>query len=114
VKFFRYVDCPDEIFFHTIILNSTFGRNVINDDLRCIDISEKKGPRIWQKPDFELLAQSNALIARKFDTSVDAEILDLIDLNLLSSAEIAGQVRDAPDKGSTAVTTSAIGPLDKC
>jgi hypothetical protein len=86
VKFFRYVDCPDEIFFHTIILNSSFARNVINDDLRCIDISEKKGPRIWQKRDFELLAQSNSLIARKFDTSVDSEILDLIDSKLLLQA----------------------------
>jgi Core-2/I-Branching enzyme len=83
VKFFRFVDIPDEIFFHTIVLNSSFAHNVVNDDLRCIDISARSGPRIWQKRDFEILAQSKALIARKFDTAVDSEILDLIDSKLL-------------------------------
>ena len=83
VKFFRYVDIPDEIFFHTIILNSSFASNVVNDDLRCIDISEGRGPRIWRKSDLEILAQSKGLIARKFDTTVDREILDLIDARLL-------------------------------
>jgi hypothetical protein len=84
VKFFRYVDIPDEIFFHTIILNSSFASNVVNDDLRCIDISEGRGPRIWRASDFETLAQSNGLIARKFDPGADREILDLIDARLLS------------------------------
>jgi Core-2/I-Branching enzyme len=83
VKFFKYVDIPDEIFFHTIVLNSSFAQNVVNDDLRCIDISARRGPRIWQKQDFEILSQSKALIARKFDTAVDSEILDLIDSKLL-------------------------------
>jgi len=86
VKFCRYVDIPDEIFFHTIILNSSFASNVVNDDLRCIDISEGRGPRIWQKRDLEILAQSKGLFARKFDSAVDREILDLIDAKLLSQA----------------------------
>jgi hypothetical protein len=87
VKFFRYVDIPDESFFHTIILNSSFAQNVVNDDLRCIDISARRGPRIWQKQDFEILSQSKALIARKFDTAVDSEILDLIDSKLLCNPQ---------------------------
>jgi hypothetical protein len=86
IRFFRYVDIPDEIFFHTIILNSSFAPNVVNDDLRCIDISEGRGPRIWQKRDLEILAQSNGLFARKFDSAVDREILDMIDAKLLSQA----------------------------
>jgi Core-2/I-Branching enzyme len=85
VKFFKYVDIPDEIFFHTIILNSCFAQKVVNDDLRCIDISAGQGPRIWRKRDFEILIKSKALIARKFDTSIDSEILDLIDAKLLLS-----------------------------
>jgi hypothetical protein len=92
VNFFRYADIPDEIFFHTVILNSPFASNVVNDDLRCIDISEGRGPRVWQKNDLEILAQSKGLIARKFDTAVDFEILDLIDLKLLSNAQITEQV----------------------
>lgn len=84
VRFFKYVDIPDEVFFHTIIMNSPYRRSVVNDDLRCIDISARKGPRIWQKQDFEILSRSKALIARKFDPEIDSEILDLIDLRLLS------------------------------
>jgi hypothetical protein len=110
VKFFRYVDIPDEIFFHTIIMNSSFASNVANDDLRCIDISEGRGPRIWRKGDLQILAQSKGLIARKFDTGVDSEVLDLIDLQLLSSAEIAGQVRGSPDEGSPALASPQMSP----
>jgi hypothetical protein len=91
VKFFKYVDIPDEIFFHTIILNSPFAHNVVNDDLRCIDISEGQGPRVWRKQDIEMLSQSNALIARKFDPAVDSEILDTIDSTLLLDAQISAQ-----------------------
>jgi hypothetical protein len=87
VKFFKFVDIPDESFFHSIILNSPFSHNVVNDNLRCIDISEGRGPRIWRTTDFERLAQSKALIARKFDGSVDSEILDLIDSKLLGSPQ---------------------------
>lgn len=89
VKFFKYVDIPDEIFFHTIIFNSPFARNVVNDDLRCIDISDGRGPRIWRQRDLETLTRSRALIARKFDTTVDSEILDLIDSKLLLSAPVS-------------------------
>jgi hypothetical protein len=85
VRFFKYAYISDEIFFHTIIMNSNFASNVVNDDLRCIDISTGTGPKIWQKHDFEVLCESKALIARKFDTSIDPEILDLIDSKLLQA-----------------------------
>jgi hypothetical protein len=83
VKFFKYVDIPDESFFHTIILNSQFRENTVNDDLRLIDFSDGSGPRIWRKQDLPILSQSTALIARKFETTVDAEILNLVDAKLL-------------------------------
>jgi hypothetical protein len=86
VKYFKFVDIPDESFFQTIILNSWFSRNIVNDDLRCIDISEGRGPRIWRTADFERLSQSKALLARKFDANVDSEILDLIDAKLLGDS----------------------------
>jgi len=89
VKFFKYVDIPDEIFFHTIILNSPFAQNVVNDDLRCIDISDGRGPHIWRERDLETLTRSKGLIARKFDSAIDTEILDLIDSQLLLTAPIS-------------------------
>jgi hypothetical protein len=89
VRFFKHVDIPDEIFFHTIILNSSFAQNVVNDDLRCIDISGGQGPRVWRNQDIEMISQSNALIARKFDPAVDSEILDTIDSKLLLDAQMS-------------------------
>jgi hypothetical protein len=80
VKFFKYVNIPDEIFFQTVLLNSPLKHNIVNDNLRCMDWP---GPRIWKKENFEILAGSKALFARKFDASVDSEILDLIDSKLL-------------------------------
>lgn len=87
VNFFKYVYIPDEMFFQTIILNSPFKDSVINDDLRCIDWSSSgRGgslPRIWCGEDMSILVESNALIARKFDTTIDAEVLNMIDSKLL-------------------------------
>lgn len=83
VNFFKYVNIPDEIFFHTIIMNSSFAENVVNDNLRLIVWSGGSGPQILRKADFELIAQSKGLMARKFDSALDSEILDLIDLKLL-------------------------------
>lgn len=106
VDYFKYVNIPEEIFFQTIILSSPFRDSVVNDDLRCIDWSDggwhvqpwyrcpfkrgedlvwRAGPRIWRKEDFENLKNAKALIARKFDSRTDPEILDLIDHNLLST-----------------------------
>ncbi|MGZ4881652.1 MAG: beta-1,6-N-acetylglucosaminyltransferase [Halobacteriota archaeon] len=89
VRYFKYVYIPDEIFFQTIILNSPFKECVINDDLRCIDWScPGRGgslPRIWCEEDITVLSQSNGLIARKFDSTIDSEVFNLIDSKLLSN-----------------------------
>ena len=104
--YFKYVNLSEEIFFQTLILNSPFKDSVVNDDLRCIDWSDgrwqvkswyrfpfeqgqtrvwRSGPRISRKEHFEILKNSKGLIARKFDTRIDSEILDLIDHELLSA-----------------------------
>jgi hypothetical protein len=86
-RYFKHVCMPDEIFFQTIVLNSPFKERVINNDLRCIDwaCSGRGHPKIWREQDIGILSQSNSLIARKFDTTIDAEILNLIDSKLLSN-----------------------------
>jgi hypothetical protein len=87
VAFFKHLFIPDEMFFQTIILNSPFKNKVVNENLRCIDWSRSgSNPRIWCKEDIEILKRSNGLIARKFDHTVDGEIIDLIDAELLSHA----------------------------
>jgi hypothetical protein len=84
VNFFKYVDVPDELFFQTIILNSPFARMAVNDNLRYIAWKDPDAgsPAILCKSDFGNLLSSSKLFARKFDVSVDAAVLDLIDQKL--------------------------------
>ncbi|WP_022824346.1 beta-1,6-N-acetylglucosaminyltransferase [Hymenobacter norwichensis] len=81
VKFFRHVFVPDEIFFQTIAGNSSFKNNIHNDTLTFLE---------WYRPGAILYAsdminilKSEHLFARKFDTTVDAEVLDMIDTQIL-------------------------------
>jgi hypothetical protein len=81
VRFFRYVDVPDELFFQTIICNSPFVRMAVNDNLRYIEWNDldSGSPAILTSNDLDKLLSSSNLFARKFDVNVDAQVLDLID-----------------------------------
>lgn len=82
LRFFKHVDVPDEIFFHTVMMNSPLRHSVVNDELRHVDWTRTPLPAVFRVGDFEELERSPKLVARKFDSSVDAEILDLIDREL--------------------------------
>lgn len=86
LKRFNHTLIPDELFFQTLILNSIFKDNVINDNLRYIDWYNPNPyvPATFEKQDFERLSRSEKLFARKFDIARDASILDLIDEKILS------------------------------
>jgi len=88
-KYFKYTMLPDEVFFHTIIVNSIFHKDIINKCLHYIDwtIPDHTGhyPRIIIKNDFDTLSSVDKLFARKFDIYFDSEILDLIDEKILKS-----------------------------
>jgi len=80
VKFFHHVRVPDEIFFHTIVMNSPFRSLIASSDLRYIDwTGGGDSPKVLTTGDIPRLMDSGALFARKFDPSVDAEVLDRID-----------------------------------
>lgn len=80
VDFFRLTLCPDEIFFQTIIMNSEYITRICNNNLRYIDWSEgESNPKVLSKVDFNLLLSSNKLFARKFDTNLDEQVLDMLD-----------------------------------
>ena len=85
VNYFRYVDGPDEMFFQTVLLNSPLKERIVNDNLFFIDFENPNPtrPRVFEKCDFERLANSPKLFARKFDATRDAEILELIDQKIL-------------------------------
>jgi hypothetical protein len=75
---------PDELFFQTILLNSSIASKIINNNYRYIDMLEQQyHPRVLTSDDFNSLTETDCLFARKFDDKVDMEILDLIDKYLI-------------------------------
>ena len=93
-RFFKHVDVPDESFFHTIVMNSPLRDRVVNDELRYVDWTRDPLPAIFGASDLETLRRCPKLVARKFDSSCDAEILDLIDRELLLEGGLAPPVAD--------------------
>jgi hypothetical protein len=84
VRFFRHVDIPDELFFQTILLNSPEADRCVDFRLHHTEWSRSPAPAILTTEDYPQLVTSACLFARKFDESVDAEILTLIDEKLLA------------------------------
>ena len=82
VRFFEHVFVPDEIFFQTIVMNSELRDTVENDDLRYLDWSREPAPAVLTRDDLPALVAAPQLFARKFDETVDAEILDALDRHL--------------------------------
>lgn len=87
VDYCKKMFVPDEIFFHSIIMNSRYKDNVINDGLRYIDWDSmpppKNHPATLSEKYFPILSASPHLFARKMDMEFDANIFELIDNNLL-------------------------------
>jgi len=82
VRFFEHVWIPDEIFFQSVVMSSDLADTVVNDNQRHIDWTRDPAPTIFETRDLDDLASSGALFARKFDVTVDARILDLLDERL--------------------------------
>ncbi|MDD3144492.1 MAG: beta-1,6-N-acetylglucosaminyltransferase [Candidatus Gracilibacteria bacterium] len=76
---------PDESYFQTLLMNSSFDGNIINDDKRSIiwvnDGDIKLRPKTFTKEDINFLSLENNLFARKFDDNEDSEIIDFIKEN---------------------------------
>jgi Core-2/I-Branching enzyme len=83
VTFFRHVDIPDEIFFHTILMNSPLRHTIVDENLRYIDWTRGRRPAILEARDLDALRASPKLFARKFDVHQDENVLALIDRELL-------------------------------
>jgi hypothetical protein len=79
VKFFKHVLLPEEIFFQTVLLNSPLKSKIINDNLRYIIWPSSRHPPILRKENLKEFINSNKLFARKFDETIDLDVLDMID-----------------------------------
>jgi len=84
-KFFENVWIPDEIFFQTVLmhLQKEHGLSIINNNYRYTDWDDRSGgkafnPKILSEKDFDLLLQSDALFARKFDEKASFKLIQML------------------------------------
>lgn len=84
--FYQNTLIPDEGFFQTVMMNTSYRPNVINDDKREIDWipagTIKLRPRDYTVRDVGMLKKSPHLFARKFDETIDKNILSLLEKHL--------------------------------
>src|SRR5262249_8405926 len=86
-RFYAHAFAPDESFFQTIVLNSPLAPSVVNDDLRFEKWGEDSDhPETPTVDDLAEIMRSEALFAKKFDATVDGEVMDRIDAELLAGA----------------------------
>jgi hypothetical protein len=75
---FRSSYAADEHYLQTLVFNSDFRDRVATRPIRLIDF--KRGvngsPYVWRTTDLPELMSSGCLFARKFDESVDGEVID--------------------------------------
>lgn len=81
---FRHSGSGDEVFFQTILMSSTLRDSVVSDSLVfAIWPPGANNPEVLTRKDLDALERTDKLFARKFDQSVDGEVLDLVDARLL-------------------------------
>ncbi len=81
-RFFRHVAVPDEHVVHSLLVPSALGPTLRNEPLRWVDFPPGAArPRVLTMDDVPVLAAlpPTGLWARKFDATVDAEVLDAVD-----------------------------------
>ena len=111
--FYRNTLIADEGFFQTVIMNTSYKATLVNDDKRAIDWipmgTIKLRPRDFTADDAEFLKNSDDLFARKFDETVDQDILTILEEHLVqSSAMPAKLIAPQSAKYSTGVAANAM------
>lgn len=86
VKRFQWTCCCDEVFFHTLIMNSPLRSLIIPDNLRYIDWTERGEslPLTLKADDYEQIINSGALFCRKIDPVKSEKLIELILKNVFN------------------------------
>jgi len=80
LRYLRFSYHSAEYYFQTVLLNSAYRDQVINNEHRFTVWFEESGhPKILGMEDYEAMRASGKLFGRKFDLDRDAEIFDLLD-----------------------------------
>lgn len=77
IRFFRSVQCPDEMFFQTLVMNSRFRERVLSRNFRYIQWPEQgaRNPEVLAEHDLERILASGAHFCRKLDSVRSAGLL---------------------------------------
>ena len=85
-RYFKLTWGSDEFVFQTLLYNSPYKAQMVNDNLRYIDWSAGgASPKTFTIADAASLTQSDKLYARKFDEKIDATIMNHLDSTNLAS-----------------------------
>ena len=68
----RKVECPDELFFQTLVMHSPYATRVLSDNYRYVQWPQQgaRNPKVLDAADFERIRASNAHFCRKLDSQV--------------------------------------------
>lgn len=79
-KFFENTLIPDESFFHTLIMNSPFKEDVVNDNLLFLKwgetLKDRNSPQFLTSEDIPVIENSGHYFARKFDENIDPVVVN--------------------------------------
>jgi hypothetical protein len=80
IKCIRFTKIIDEIYFQTVLLNSKYADNIVNDNLRYIDwtLGRRGFPAFLDKTDYDKIILSNKIFARKFHETDSEELKTLL------------------------------------
>lgn len=93
LDFFRNVKMPDEIFVQSVLMSSPVADSIVNEEIHHVEWLDGAHPATFTAADLGRLLASGKLFARKFDTQIDSEILDLIDREALRADRPAHAAR---------------------
>ncbi|WP_288380641.1 beta-1,6-N-acetylglucosaminyltransferase [uncultured Massilia sp.] len=73
----RTVQCPDELFFQTLVMQSSYAPRVLSDNYRYVQWPEQgaRNPKVLDGADFERIRASNAHFCRKLDSQASAALM---------------------------------------
>lgn len=74
IRRFNHTHCSEEIFFHTILANSSL--DLVNNSLRFIDWGEGlASPKTLSDDDFQRISESDGFFARKMDKRLSEKLI---------------------------------------
>lgn len=98
-RFFKFTWGSDEFLVQTILMNSPFAADIINENCHYYEhLPKTPSPKIFTTADFSNIISSDRIYARKFDISKDSFILDKIDeqvselIQMLTKAEWSSKI----------------------